>query len=186
MGEMGHEQPGGYRGHQGLEAWPKAHVQGDVGFLGRTHRRSVLGFNCHLVGALESGIQAGHQPMEGKRALLSLATQAGVLCNHLNVSKDGELTALRARLAPPTPPEGCCSYSMWPMNTFASEEVETRKKPWKGTTVPSFRMKSTWRMENRMAPLLPESSSLAWEQEGTTSVDKARYPSPPRETQRLG
>lgn len=65
---------GAGRGHWGLEAGPKTHIQGDFGCLGRTHGRSVLGLNCDLVGTSESGIKAGHQPMEGRRAQLSLGT----------------------------------------------------------------------------------------------------------------
>lgn len=68
---------------------------------------------------------------------------------------------------------------MLPMNTLASTEVETRKKPWKGVVVPSLAMKSTWTMENRMAPLFPESLSLAWEKEWAKPGGQARHPSPP-------
>lgn len=75
---------------------------------------------------------------------------------------------------------------MLPMNVLASEEVETRKKFGKLVTVPSLAVKFTWRMENRMAPLFPESLSLAWEQEGTTSVDQTRHPSTPSRNQRPG
>lgn len=76
------------------------------------------------------------------------------------------------------------SYSMLPVNTLASEEVEIRKKPWKGITAPSFEMKSAWRMENRMAPLFPESSSLAWEQDRVNKLwglGQARHPRQPQQ-----
>lgn len=72
------------------------------------------------------------------------------------------------------------------MNSLSAEEVETRNKPWKVVVAPSLVMKSTWRMENRMAPLSPESSSLAWGQEWTTSGGQARYPCTPSRNQRLG
>lgn len=105
---------------------------------------------------------------------------------HLFTAKDGELTASRAHQGSPCPHPGAAhSYSILPMNVLASEEVETRKKPWKGMTIPSSVMKSTWKMENRMAPLLPESLSLDWEQEGT-SVDQARHPSTSSRIQRPG
>lgn len=86
---------------------------------------------------------------------------------------------------PPPHPGAAHSYSMLPVNTLASEEVVTRKKPWKGVVAPSLVMKSTWRMENRMAPLFPESSSLAWEKEWTTPRGQARHPSTPSRNRQL-
>lgn len=76
---MKHKEAGTGRGHWKLEAEPDTHIQHDFGFQGRTLGRPVLGLDHHLVSALESGIKTGHQPVEGKRAQLSLKTQAGVL-----------------------------------------------------------------------------------------------------------
>ena len=73
MVKMRHEGPGSRQ--RVLEAGPNTHIQGDNGFLSRTHRRSVPGLDCHLVGALEGGIEVGHQPIGDGRAQLGLGAQ---------------------------------------------------------------------------------------------------------------
>lgn len=58
---------GGWQRALGAGSGTGTHIQGGVGFQGRTHGRCVPGLDCHLVGALESGIKAGHWPVEGRR-----------------------------------------------------------------------------------------------------------------------
>lgn len=134
---------------------------------------------------MESRLVTSLWKVRGHKSALELKVESSG--THLYTSKKGELTALRSPVGSPHPNPGAArSYSMLPMNTAASEEVETRKKPWKGITAPSLAMKSTWRMENMMSPLLPESLSLAWEKEWTISVGQVRDPSIPSRNLRLG